>query len=171
MRKNKTLRIAAFIMIILACVFLTSCESRASRAQRIIDETAMLIPKFAKFYEENEDFFDLLLDLQSRYAESTRQSFHISFSINQNQRDAAIQVNSNVRDSTHAYISCELKFIESTLHELDAVMQGYHLFAMIRDDRVVVRFWTVKNQIYLALASPVMYGAELGGDSTCTQRI
>ena len=167
--KVLVLRIAFIIALALVCLLMTACMSREVRAQRIIDGTAELIPIFSEFYEEHEEFFDLLLDIQKRLWEYASEREHIKhftvrFLPNQEMPPTnSINISFGGQLRYYSFPQDELQLIEMTLQELNEIMQGYYLVAMVREDQVTVRFWTVKNQIYLALASPVMHGFEFGG--------
>jgi len=157
------MRTIALAMLIMVSTFLISCESpsaRNARVQGMVDETAEMIPQFAQFYEENEEFFDLLLDIQERlrvhYLDVESEKFTVRFLLDSYHMSAEHSINGfNVIVSND-----ELNLIELALKELDALMQGYFLNATVRDDMVAVGFSKIRNRTFLRLVSPIEFADE-----------
>ena len=165
MRKGNILRIAVPFMLIWFCIFLTSCESRDARAQRIIDETAVLIPIFSEFYEGNEDFFNLLLDIQYRLKEyysdgGVIKPFHTQFFLRVGGEDGERQIDQSFSFPSnrmrYTFHSEEIDLIERRMHELDEVLGGEALNVIVRNDWIIVSSPPVMNQIAFRFVSPVM---------------
>jgi len=170
--KVLVLRIALIIALSLACLLMTACLSREARAQRIINETAQLIPIFSEFYEEHEEFFDLLLDIQKRlrahyYDTERTRSFRVQFFLRIDEKDGyrPFDMSESLPQNRPRYTFCnkELAIIEKAMRKLDDALRGETMNVMVRDDWVVVGTIVAQGQVRLDIASPVMHGFEFGG--------
>ena len=57
------------LLVVLVAFVATSAPRALSSARRAFDSARRAIPAGIQFFEENEDFFDLLLDIQQRTIE------------------------------------------------------------------------------------------------------
>jgi len=114
MRLKKTISISIIVVLF---VFLPSCGPSETRIQRMIGEAVEHIPKFAQFYEENEEFFELLIDIQNRLREHHYDvgisSFTVSFQLDQYDEIASsrLVINTVAHEPQYGFSQEELQII------------------------------------------------------------
>jgi len=162
---DKVLKTVLLTIIIMTFAFLTACESRDARAQRLIGETVELIPKFVEFYEGSEDFFDLLLDIQGRLTEYysddvTLRAFEMQFFLrldgDGNYRPFDISLSLPSNRPQYKLGNEEIELIENAIRELGDILNGHTINAIVREDLVIVGTMTIQDQVLLVFVSPAL---------------
>ena len=80
-RVGATKKIFVMILILLPIAYLTHCAFTGPTPERELRIVRARIPVLIAFYYENEEFFDLLLDLHRRFVESIADNEDDNFSV------------------------------------------------------------------------------------------